>query len=1090
MDSLGESKKLFLDSITLLSKILDLDEGAKLDHGQRVGLLAHALSAPLNITSPGLLYIAGLLHDIGGMGLADHVLHHALRNFQDMEARKHAEQGALILATFHPFASLSAWVRDHHERYDGAGFPAGKSKQEITPEAGILHLADLLDIFVRSSTNLSKKKVLQFIEQQSGRTVSPAIAAAGKRLFSANQDSMELLTSPFPLSRPSNSPLPDLPCFSDCSNHDLLCRLLWFIAHVADSKHPGHQNHSIHVAYYSHHIACALTNPILPPLETLWAALLHNIGMAAVPREDLLIDYDIRPEISPFYRRHPDISAQLIADISGLAHLAPVVAAQHEHFDGTGFPHGLQGTQIPQAAQIIALANTYHWLTGRQGHMHALKVIEQGKGNLFDPLLAETALKIFSIHGPRDINWLDTLPNVYAFFQTQQKKNIAPEQDQTPATMNIRNEEAQLPRQWHFSRLTDTLRILSGGACFSALCGINDCYHLNQALSDQGFLELTRQLSTLKPESTLTLTLPSRKNTVLELIFTRQLSGYDLLSRGVNTAPIFQQTNSVFYQNFITNSEAELLLDIDGRIKEANTAFMECFQIPRAMLLQTTIIKLFEPFLTPAKFVGLQRFFSTPDMEIWTDEFPFINGPEKHLIIQATLYRIGGGEQNKSTYLCRFINISERKKFEQELIRRDDELRASVHNTAGMTGESFFKTLLYQFIMLTKARTGMISELTDNGKSLLPLAFWENNKFWPPPDQFQLQTSPCLLVVKRGETYFPRRLHEFFPTNFLLQDRNLSSYWGLPLRQQDGTLSGILSIYDDKPILHSRNMQTIARIFQTRITSELARLQTEQILLEKDRQLEIQNNALIRMNQFKNDMIAITSHDLKAPLSAIIGYASLLTEHSARLDKDKTLHYIHRIHDEGQKQLIFINKMLDLYRIESGSIELTLEPHRLDMLLGSAMSSLNELARTRAITFSFTITGKATSLPIDHVRFGQVFSNLLSNAIKFSPEQGQITVCYDQNPHNVTVHIRDQGPGINEKEIDHIFDRYYMGRTDFKIRPEGSGLGLYIVKNIVQLHGGTVSARNNSTGGSCFTVELPVTNQQDTNHETAEYSYH
>jgi len=90
------------------------------------------------------------------------------------------------------------------------------------------------------------------------------------------------------------------------------------------------------------------------------------------------------------------------------------------------------------------------------------------------------------------------------------------------------------------------------------------------------------------------------------------------------------------------------------------------------------------------------------------------------------------------------------------------------------------------------------------------------------------------------------------------------------------------------------------------------------------------------MNQLKSDMIAITSHDLKAPLAAIIGYASLLEGYSSAMNTEKILHYVHRIQNEGQKQLTFINKLLDLYRIESGAIELALEPYRLDTLLAAA----------------------------------------------------------------------------------------------------------------------------------------------------------
>ncbi|MCX5870029.1 MAG: ATP-binding protein [Deltaproteobacteria bacterium] len=1092
MDNLDHNKKLLLDVVSLLSKTLDLNEGTKLDHGQRVAILAHALATQMNAANPCQLYMAGLLHDIGGMGLKHHVLHHALKNFQDMEAREHAGRGAAILANFRPFITLAQWVGDHHERYDGSGFPAAKSKQEISPEAGILHLADQLDIFIRTSEPVTQESVLNFIERQSGRSVSPAVAAAGRRLF-ADRGNMSLLTGPATETTAGKDITLHLPGFEEFSTPELLCQLLWLTARVADSKHQGNQDHSVHVAYYSHYIAKALDHPELDPMEVLWTALLHNIGLTAVPREDLQLDYDIRPEISPLYRQHPQIAAELIAAIPSLHHLAPVVAAHHEHYNGTGFPLGLKKEKIPLAAQIIALANTYHWLArsplaGDKRHEHALHYLEKGKGTLFDPILAETAIEILAIHGQRDISWLHDLPNVYAFFHAQRPDHASP--GQTFATESADSGQSLFPRQWQLARISEDLRVLSGAAELSELTGIEECHHLDRVLSGNSLVELQQQLRHPYSGKVLTLTLRSKNNTPLELIFTRQDNGYDLLSRGINTAPLFEQSASVFYRNFISNPEAELLLDHHALIKKVNTAFLHSFQIPQETLLKMTVTELFRPFLSPRKLLELHFFFHAQNTETWSDEFTFITGPGEHLTIQATLYRIHGQEYDNTTSLCRIINISARKNFEQELVRRDAELQASVHNTTGMTGQSFFKTLLYQFMMLTRARIGMISELADNDRRVLPLVFWENHKFWPPPDRFGLHSSPCQLVVKRGEIYFPRRLHEFFPTRFLLQDRDISSYWGLPLRRQDGAIIGILSVYDDKPIVHSRNMQTIARIFQARIAGELARMQTEAILLEKDRQLEIQNNALTRMNQLKSDMIAITSHDLKAPLSAIIGYASLLEQHAASLDPKKTQHYIRRIQDEGHKQLTFINKLLDLYRIESGTIELALEPHRLDILLGSCLSSLREPARAREITFRFTVTGKASSFHIDHLRIGQVLNNLLANAIKFSPDKRVISVGYQQDEHHAVIQIRDQGPGINEQEIDHIFDRYYMGRTDFKIRPQGSGLGLYIVRNIVELHGGTVSAHNLSQGGSCFTVTLPVSINEETHHDPTEHSHH
>jgi len=1080
MDRPDAKQELFQQIIALLSTTLDLDENGKLSHGRQVAATSHALATQMNLANPANIYLAGLFHDLGGIGIKNDALHLPLQGFHDVAVREHAGRGCAILSNFGPFAPLAEWVRDHHERHDGSGFPSAKSRQEISTEAGIIHLADLLSIYFSSRHAPALEKVLPYIEKQSGRTVSAAVATAAKRLFTADKANLLLLSQPDPSVATETDLLADFPGTEKLSSPELTCQLLWLIAHVADAKHQGRQqNHSIQVAFYSHHIAKALQRPDLDPMDVLWAALLHNIGLTAVPIEDLQLDFDIRPEISPIYRFHTKISAQLIEEIPALSHLSSIIAAHHEHYDGSGFPLNLHGEEIPPASQIIAMADAYQWLAGNsmqrnEQHLQGLAFIEKGKGILFAPDLADTALSVLEIYGQRDSNWLQNLTNIHAFFNTQKPEPSVTGRKEA-GTKDVSTDTLSLfPRQWHLIRLSNNLKILTGATDFSTLSGINSCHHLDQTLSNSSYWELQQKLSLLGPESTLTLSLQSKTDKSLELIFTRQKNGYDLLARGVNTAPIFQQTASVYYRNFLNHPEAELLLDNHSLIKEVNKAFLDCFQIPKEILLQSTITALFEPFLSPRKFMELQLFFHTREKEIWTDEFTFTSGTNAHQVIEATLYRIGGQECEQATYLCRIINISARKKFEQEIIERDNELQAIVHNTTGMTGEGFFKALLYQFMMLTKAGIGMIAELTDNDQALLPHAYRDGHKFQLPPEKFAFHGRPCQLTARRGETYFPRRLREFFPDNPLIQERNFNSYWGLPLRKQNGIIIGVLAIYSHQPILHSKNIQAIARIFQARLSSEMARIQTERILLEKDRLLEKQNSELTRMNQLKSDMIAITSHDLKAPLAAIIGYASLLEEYAATMNKEKTLHYTRRIQDEGQKQLSFINKLLDLYRIESGAIELSLEPYRLDILLGSCLNALRELARSRAISFSFTITGVASPLSIDHLRIGQVFTNLLSNAIKFSPEQGKIAVSYEQDQDQVTIHIADQGPGVNEEEIHHIFDRYYMGRKDFKIRPEGSGLGLYIVRNIVELHGGAVSARNLSPGGSCFTVHLPV----------------
>jgi signal transduction histidine kinase len=410
---------------------------------------------------------------------------------------------------------------------------------------------------------------------------------------------------------------------------------------------------------------------------------------------------------------------------------------------------------------------------------------------------------------------------------------------------------------------------------------------------------------------------------------------------------------------------------------------------------------------------------------------------------------------------------------EEDLIQRDHAMQLIVHNISGLTGEDFFKSLLQQFEALTKSNIVMVGELVTNNLAINPVSYRTQGTF-QEKERFLLKGSPGKLVIQKGEVYFPNRLQKFFPLDKSLRKQNIQSFWGLPLRSQDGTVIGILVAMNEHEIAQSKSSKALVKVLQSLAGRELARMQTERKLKKNEEQLESQNSDLARMSQIKSDMIAVTSHDLKSPLSAIIGYANILGQYFSTLPEEKIAHYIQRIEEEGEKQLSFINKLLDLYRIESGEITLELEQNLLDLLVGNCIDSQKHVASKRNITINSVVQGTPIPINYDPMRMEQVISNILSNSIKFSPDNSTIDVLFRQDEKTVLVEICDRGSGINEEEIIHIFDRYYMGRTDFEIRPEGSGLGLYIVKNIITLHGGDVSARNREKEGSCFTVWIPT----------------
>jgi PAS domain S-box-containing protein len=259
--------------------------------------------------------------------------------------------------------------------------------------------------------------------------------------------------------------------------------------------------------------------------------------------------------------------------------------------------------------------------------------------------------------------------------------------------------------------------------------------------------------------------------------------------------------------------------------------------------------------------------------------------------------------------------------------------------------------------------------------------------------------------------------------------------------------------------------QSLGRIWHMSDIS--ARRQMEEALKEK-------NRALAELNRMKSDMLAITSHDMKSPLGGIIGYASMVKELFNDLAPSEILRYLDRIIASGNQLVRFINDILDASRIESGSLELFFDKVDLDSILRALTDEQLAAHHGREISIRYLAPKNLKPAWADKARITQVLANLLSNAAKFSPTRGEIAIEYaisEGGRHIVS--IADQGPGIPEESKESIFERYYQVNGNGVAKSQGAGLGLYIVKNLAQAHGGDVAFCNREGGGSIFTLTLP-----------------
>ncbi|MEW5734802.1 MAG: HD domain-containing phosphohydrolase [Thermodesulfobacteriota bacterium] len=396
------SEAVFVDAMRTLAMVMDLDEGEKLNHAWRVGLLSLAVAREMGLSRPDLVYYAGLLHDVGAVGLSDHVIHHAQQGFRDPEARRHPERGAHILEPFLPFMGLDKMVADHHERFDGRGFPGGKRGDDISPAASVIHLADILDIGLRGKPLQDRQeKAIRLAGRQSGAAVGAAVAEAAASAIAKDRAWFEDLFEPEGPKTQAMAVHLAPPETARYTPRELMGQLLWLFSRVIDAKSPEVMGHSVRVAEIASRIARALGSDELSLWEVACAGLLHDVGIMGLPRSLFIQDRPPEPRERLRIARHAVYSMEIISHIRPVAHLALAAGSHHERYDGSGYPHRSRGEDTPLLGRLLAFADFYDRLTfpasaTRHSHAEAMKRMREEKGKRLDPRLAEAAFEVLS----------------------------------------------------------------------------------------------------------------------------------------------------------------------------------------------------------------------------------------------------------------------------------------------------------------------------------------------------------------------------------------------------------------------------------------------------------------------------------------------------------------------------------------------------------------------------------------------------------------------------------------------------------------------------------------------------------------------
>ena len=267
-----------------------------------------------------------------------------------------------------------------------------------------------------------------------------------------------------------------------------------------------------------------------------------------------------------------------------------------------------------------------------------------------------------------------------------------------------------------------------------------------------------------------------------------------------------------------------------------------------------------------------------------------------------------------------------------------------------------------------------------------------------------------------------------------------------------------------------------------RMLVEAERKRLDQLLLDKNVELESAKSIAEKANQAKSEFLSSMSHELRSPLNAILGFAQLMESETPPPTESQT-ESVNQILHAGWHLLKLIDEILDLARVESGQVPISREPVSMAEVMAECQSMLEPLARPRELKMRFPTFDEPCFVHADQTRVKQVLLNLLSNAIKYNVTGGTIEVsCVESQPGRIRTTVRDSGPGMTPSQLAQLFQAF--NRLGQEIGPEkGTGIGLVVARQLVELMGGSIGVESAVGAGSSFWFDLNSVAEPSLAHE-------
>jgi len=577
-----------------------------------------------------------------------------------------------------------------------------------------------------------------------------------------------------------------------------------------------------------------------------------------------------------------------------------------------------------------------------------------------------------------------------------------------------------------------------------------------------------------------------------------------------------QKSENRFRSIFESNIVGMMFTDLNGQISDANDRFLELLGYNREDLIAKRVNL---QAITPAEYLpsdlhAIQHLELSRVIAPWEKIYYHKDGHSVHVLVGLALL---------SDDECVFVvvDISDRKQAE-ELIRQQvdqEKLLAAITQRIRLTLNlpEILQTTVQQVHQVLQSDRVLVYRVFPDGtgaaisESVLPQ--WQTILDIAFPEEVFPQVNYDRYVNGR---IFALTDREAEPMEILpclaefLAEIQVKAKLVVPIIQND-TLWGLLIAHQcDRPrnwqtweinLLHQIANQLAIAIQQADLFEKLQqelrdRQKTQQHLTEINQRLAESNEELARATRLKDEFLANMSHELRTPLNAILGMTEGMQEQVFGKISDAQTKALQTIERSGSHLLELINDILDVAKIESGQIELEYSTISVDALCQSSLTFIKQQALKKSIQLETKITSNLPEINVDERRIRQVLINLLNNAVKFTPDGGQVTLDVSCQPLSVSaqealgsplvnnqpelslsrcihITISDTGIGIAPENISKLFQPFIQIDSALNRQYQGTGLGLALVKRIVEMHGGKVMLSSELGVGSCFTVILP-----------------